>query len=115
MDSAARHSSGRSAAPRRAPHSKRKSKSRNKAEKAPPTSLIDVQDALNIISATVDVAASALSSESDHSLCSNTCTTLHEYVYVPLLLQIEAIRAYVKYSHAKHPVQRRGRKVRVRP
>jgi len=115
MGSLTRHSSGRPDTPLLVPQSKRNAKPQKKMQSVPQTNLTDVQDALNIISATVFVASSALTSEPDQPLCANACAMLHENVYMPLQRQVEAIQAYVRQSHVPHLVRsRRHRKAGVR-
>jgi hypothetical protein len=92
MGSAARHSTGRKATSRQSkgnrPPTRQKPKSAPRKTKklapaVPLTSLVRIADALSIVRATVDVAATAIDRSDDPEL-SHAATVLNEHAYYPL-------------------------------
>jgi hypothetical protein len=115
MGSAARHSSGRSAALLHARKNKRGATRRKAAARIPESSLVDVSDALATICATVDVAASALAKDESEALSTNAGQVLFEHVYEPLERQRAIIEAHSKCRSIERSARPRRPKARVRP
>ena len=91
MGSRPRNSTGRPAASLQSRKTKRAAKRTRQSRRVPQTSLIDVQDALSTVVATVDIASSALGAE-DCPLGRNACQVLFEHVQQPIEKQIHVIR-----------------------